>query len=89
MLHPLIKASLQKYADITHMNIDEPAHVAWQIVRAIERQRKDVHLGFPERLFARMNAMLPGLIDAAVAGNDRKARQLFLNVKEEDENGQI
>jgi short-subunit dehydrogenase len=82
-----ITPNLQKYADITHMNIDRPTDVAWQIVRAIERKRKDVHIGFPERIFARMNAVLPGLIDAAVARNDRKARQLFSNVNQEDNDG--
>jgi len=83
----LVTPTLQRYADLTRMNIDTPTDVAWQIVRAIERKRKDVHIGFPERLFAGVNAMLPGLIDAAVARNDRKARQLFSNVNQEDKDG--
>jgi len=73
----LITPRLQKYADITRMNIDNPAHVAWRIVRAIEQKRSDVHIGFPEKLFARMNAMLPRVIDVMVASGDRKAARLF------------
>jgi hypothetical protein len=46
-------------------------------VTAIKRRKKDVYIGFPERLFVRLNAVMPRLVDAAIAGNDRKAMKLF------------
>jgi len=48
------------------MNMDEPASVANQIVRAIERDADEAYLGFPESLFARVNAVLPGLVDRSL-----------------------
>ncbi len=49
------------------MRMDEPARVAQAIVRAIEKGRKEVYVGFPESLFARINALLPGLVDRGLA----------------------
>ncbi len=48
------------------MNMDEPGPVAEAIVRAIEQNRREVYLGFPESLFARLNGILPGLLDRAL-----------------------
>jgi short-subunit dehydrogenase len=48
------------------MNMDEPLPVARAIVRAIERDRSEAYLGFPEILFARINGILPGLVDRAL-----------------------
>ncbi len=49
------------------MHMDAPEPVALAIVRAIERDRKEAYLGFPEGLFARINGILPGLVDRALA----------------------
>jgi len=48
------------------MHMDEPALVAKAILRAIEKERSEVYLGFPESFFARLNAVLPGLVDRAL-----------------------
>jgi short-subunit dehydrogenase len=74
---PLLDPLLEKYADLTGMKIDLPDAVAARIVAAIRQRRKEVYIGFPERWFARLNAVLPRVIDAAVAGNDRRAKALF------------
>jgi short-subunit dehydrogenase len=42
------------------------AQVAAAIVRAIEQERAEVYLGWPEKLFVRLNAILPGLVDGAL-----------------------
>ncbi|MCL2345063.1 MAG: SDR family oxidoreductase [Desulfobulbus sp.] len=47
---------------------DTPEEVAQQIVRALERGVRERHIGFPERLFAWLNGVAPGLIDGALAG---------------------
>jgi len=49
------------------MTLDEPDHVGERIAQAVLDRRRDVHLGFPEALFVRVNAVLPGLVDGALA----------------------
>jgi short-subunit dehydrogenase len=57
---------------VVHMNetlkvaMDPPEQVAAAIVGAIEQERAEVYLGWPEKLFARLNAILPGLVDSAL-----------------------
>lgn len=46
--------------------MDDPEAVAIQVRRAIERGRKETRLGGAEPLFARLNALYPGLIDRAL-----------------------
>jgi short-subunit dehydrogenase len=59
------------------MRIDDPAAVSAKIIVAIKQRKKDVCIGFPEYLVARFNALLPRIIDSALAGNARKAKKLF------------
>lgn len=47
---------------------DDPAEVAGEIVAALVRNAREVHLGFPERFFAWLNGFAPGLIDRGLAG---------------------
>jgi len=48
------------------MRMDDADWVAARIVQAIERDRDEVYLGFPESLFARINALWPRLVDRSV-----------------------
>ena len=48
------------------MNQDEPEAVGAALVEAIERNRKERYLGWPEKLFVRINAWFPRLVDAAL-----------------------
>lgn len=50
-------------ADSGMMRMDEPAWVAHKIIEAIAQDKNDVYLGFPEGLFARVNGILPYLVD--------------------------
>lgn len=74
---PLNSAKVLEFAKRTHMNMDEPEYVAQRIVRAIRRRSREVYIGFPESLFVRINALAPGLVDFALAKNDRRASELF------------
>ena len=47
---------------------DRAADVAGRIVAALQRNERELHIGFPERLFAWLNGVAPGLIDRALAG---------------------
>jgi short-subunit dehydrogenase len=59
------------------MNMDAPEWVAAEITRAIVKRKKEVFLGFPEKLFVHLNAIAPHLVDRALAASDAKARVLF------------
>ncbi len=74
---PLNSARVMEFARLTGMNMDEPAAIAARIVAVVEARKPEAFFGFPESLFVRVNAILPGLVDAALAANDRKAAALF------------
>ncbi|MFY0991173.1 SDR family oxidoreductase [Halomonas sp. C05BenzN] len=46
--------------------MDPPARVALEVRRAIERGREETQLGRPERLFTRLNGLVPMLVDRAL-----------------------
>ncbi|MEF3083391.1 SDR family oxidoreductase [Luteimonas sp. SMYT11W] len=48
-------------------HVDEPAAVADALVHAIERGTRRRQLGWSEALFARINALLPALVDRSLA----------------------
>jgi short-subunit dehydrogenase len=78
----LMTPAIQKYAQVTGMTIDEPLEVARSIFAGIKQRRKELCIGIPERVFARINAVLPGLVDAAVARKDRLSKILFSSMLE-------
>ncbi len=59
--------------------IDDPATVAAIIVDAINADRNEVYIGWPEKLAVRLNALLPGLISTAIGKQVAAARQLLRN----------
>jgi len=65
--------AVYRMAEATKMNMDEPEWVAFKVLEAIEADAKDVYLGFPEKLFARLNGFLPRLVD----GGLRKQNQIM------------
>ena len=74
---PLNSATVNAFAELTGMQMDEPRAIARRIVQSIRSDRKDVYLGFPEGFFVRLNGLAPGLVDGALRANDLKARALF------------
>jgi len=55
--------AVHRMAAAAGMNMDEPQWVASRILQAVAKDRDEVLLGFPESLFARLNALLPRLVD--------------------------
>jgi len=47
--------------------VDEPEVVAQALLRLLSTPRRERLLGFPEALFARLNQLVPGLVDKALA----------------------
>jgi len=70
----LNSTAVYRMAKEVNMKMDEPADVARRVVQAIERDRDEVVLGWPESLFVRLNALLPRLIDVALRKQNRIMR---------------
>jgi len=63
-----------RFAQLARITLDEPEAVAQRMARAIALRRKDVYIGFPESAFVCINALLPRLVDRALAPTDARAR---------------
>jgi short-subunit dehydrogenase len=72
-LTALNSSAMYEMAEKTKMNIDTPADVAAQIIRAIEKQKKNTYIGFPEKIFCKVNAFFPTLVDKALASQNKIA----------------
>jgi short-subunit dehydrogenase len=70
-------ALVNRFLAIAGMRADEPADVADRIARAIVERRKDVTIGAAERMYSRLNALFPRLVDIGLEGTTAKARSLF------------
>lgn len=46
--------------------MDDPAKVAGLVCDALAGDRSESYLGWPEKIFVRLNALLPGLVDGAM-----------------------
>ena len=68
----LYSDAVYRMAEAVKMNMDSPEWVAAKVVTALERERKDVFLGFPESLFARLNSVLPWLVDGGLRKQGRQ-----------------
>ena len=77
---PLNNEVTTKMLEETSANMDEPEHVAKQIMLAIERDCKEHFIGQPESFFARLNGMFPRLIDSGLLKNTRIARKFAASV---------
>lgn len=73
----LNSSKVMELAARTNMNMDPPELVVARIVKAVLTHEKDVYIGFPESLFVRINALLPRVVDKALAKNDAIARALL------------
>ncbi len=64
----------------TKVNYDDPSVVARRIFNAIQNDETEARIGWPERLFAFINAVLPGVIDKGLQKN-RRAGEDALNMR--------
>jgi short-subunit dehydrogenase len=53
-------------ANALKMNQDEPESVAASVIATIERDDRERYLGWPEKLFVRINSILPRLVDPSL-----------------------
>lgn len=46
--------------------MDDPALVASHVLKVIQKRKSITYIGWPEKLFARINQILPGIVDGAL-----------------------
>jgi len=71
---PINTGAIMKMNVATKTTMDDPDITAQKILHAIEANRKEAYLGFPESIFARINGLWPGLVDAATRAQNRIAQ---------------
>lgn len=72
----LNSAAVYDMAKEIHINMDSPEIVAKWIIESIIKQNKEKYLGFPESLFVRINAVLPGIVDMATRAQNNIAEKI-------------
>jgi len=65
----------------TGVHYDDPQAVAARIFKAIIRQEREVRFGWPERLFAFLNANVPLVIDRGLQKNRIIGEQILASIK--------
>ncbi len=65
--------AVYEMAKATKMNMDEPQTVAAFVVDCIRKDKEIAYYGWPEKLFVRINALLPKWVDGAL----RKQNQIM------------
>lgn len=65
---PMNGAAVNALNKALNSRSDSAKVVAGQIVAALVRNARELHIGFPERFFAWLNGVAPGLIDRGLAG---------------------
>jgi short-subunit dehydrogenase len=63
---PFNPPAVHRMAELGMMHMDDPQWVVKRIVTAIEKDREEAYFGFPESLFARLNAILPRVVSRAI-----------------------
>jgi len=63
----------------TGTTMDDPEKVAKIIAHAIEQQRKEILIGQPEGFFAKLNGLLPRVVDKGMKQKTRVARRFTLD----------
>ncbi len=63
---PMNDPVMRKVGEATGVNMDHPLWVADRILEAMQKEEKETHLGFPEKLFARINSTAPSMVDGSM-----------------------
>lgn len=70
---------------VDHLNhqlknaVDAPAEVAQQILKAIEKKQAEKFFGWPEKLFIKINALLPNVVSKAIRKDQSTIKSLLNN----------
>ncbi|PVZ20163.1 MULTISPECIES: SDR family oxidoreductase [unclassified Pseudomonas] len=64
------------------VGMDDPADVARAVLQAVQAERSELYLGWPEKLLVRLNGMLPGIVDRALRKQLPVIRRHISNTRE-------
>lgn len=67
------EGAVERMARAAKMTVDEPAVVARHIVEAIIKKRPETIIGGSERIFAKLNGLIPRVVDRGMVGKSRRA----------------
>ena len=67
--------SVYQMGQTVKMKFDAPSDVARVIVESIRADKDEAYIGWPERFFVRLNALLPRVVDNGVSKQNRQAAQ--------------
>lgn len=76
-----VRAEINERTKVTY---DDPRWVAMRIFRAIQKQEKEVRIGWPERLFALINAVFPRVIDSGLQKNRKIGEEILEQSKSKE-----
>lgn len=74
---PMNHGAIGEFNRRSHTVEDLPGTVARRIVRAIEREETSVTIGFPEKLYVKINALWPKVIDGPLIRNRQIATEIL------------
>ncbi|MGA8260927.1 MAG: SDR family NAD(P)-dependent oxidoreductase [Arenicellales bacterium] len=74
---PMNQGAIEDFNRASGAREDPPDRVAEIIVEAIARSRPRVTIGYPERLFVKINALFPSVVDRSLIRNRRLAENVL------------
>ncbi|PZQ43582.1 MAG: short-chain dehydrogenase, partial [Micavibrio aeruginosavorus] len=69
-----VRAEINERTKVTY---DDPQWVAMRIFHAIQKEEKEVRIGWPERFFAFINAVFPRIIDNGLKKNRKIGEEIL------------
>jgi len=78
MSTPINSTAVDKLNEHLGNHVDAPRDIARQIIKAISQQREEQFFGWPEKLYVKLNAVLPTVISKAIR-KDQSTIQSLLN----------
>src|SRR5690606_27540556 len=76
------RAAVEEMNAALGVRMDSPQTVAAGLMKPLEENLSEVHLGFPERLFIRVNGQLPQLISRSLRRQLSTIRHFATRVEE-------
>lgn len=67
--------SVYRMGQTVKMKFDDPGYVAGVIVDSIRADMDEAYIGWPEKFFVRLNALLPRVVDNGVSKQNRQAKK--------------
>ncbi|MEW4982877.1 MAG: SDR family oxidoreductase [Cycloclasticus sp.] len=64
---PLNDANVDALNAALDTHVDEPSQVAKEFVEFVESNKQRYYVGWPEKLFARINGVFPALVDSSIS----------------------